>query len=204
MTDAESLARLFHETYERLAPQYGYETREDTKEFDAESPNGKLMIAVCGEVSARRRLLGGCMTNFEDELSELINKYSLERESNTPDFILAQYLCSCLQTFNTAVQQRETWCGRARLSESQGEEAPPPKIRPYTPREAVEFLGRAMIFSKYPKGTYALVEVGLKHALVAGDMGYETYEALAEHFTWADTGEKCGVVEKEDICIPKP
>ena len=79
-----------------------------------------------------------------------------------------------------------------------------PKVRPYTPREAVEFLGRAMIFSKYPKGTYALVEVGLKHALVAGDMGYETYEALAEHFTWADTGEKCGVVEKEDICIPKP
>lgn len=53
MTDAESLARLFHETYERLAPQYGYETREDTKEFDAESPNGKLMIAVCGEVAAR-------------------------------------------------------------------------------------------------------------------------------------------------------
>ena len=57
MTDAESLARLFHETYERLAPQYGYETREDTKEFDAESPNGKLMIAVCGEVAARLEVL---------------------------------------------------------------------------------------------------------------------------------------------------
>ena len=46
---AERLARLFHDTYERLAPKFGYETREETKQFDPESPNGKLMIAVCGE-----------------------------------------------------------------------------------------------------------------------------------------------------------
>jgi hypothetical protein len=48
----EDAARLFHETYERLAPSFGYETRPDTKAFDPESPNGKLMIAVCGEVLA--------------------------------------------------------------------------------------------------------------------------------------------------------
>jgi len=47
---AEGLAVFFHETYERLAPSFGYETRKDTKAFDPESPNGKLMIAVCGEV----------------------------------------------------------------------------------------------------------------------------------------------------------
>ena len=41
------LAALFHDTYEALAPVYGYETRKDTKDFDPESPNGKLMIAVC-------------------------------------------------------------------------------------------------------------------------------------------------------------
>ena len=41
------LAKLFHETYERLAPRYGYETRQDTKIFEPDSPNGKLMIAVC-------------------------------------------------------------------------------------------------------------------------------------------------------------
>jgi predicted protein tyrosine phosphatase len=44
------LAYEFHETYERLAPNFGYETREDTKEFDPETPNGKLMTAVCGEI----------------------------------------------------------------------------------------------------------------------------------------------------------
>lgn len=43
----EQLAVLFHDTYERLAPDYGYETREDTRDFDPNTPNGKLMIAVC-------------------------------------------------------------------------------------------------------------------------------------------------------------
>jgi len=44
------LAILFHNTYEKLAPSFGYETREDTKSFDITTPNGKLMIAVCKEI----------------------------------------------------------------------------------------------------------------------------------------------------------
>lgn len=48
--EAVELAIKFHETYERLAPQFGYETRVDTKAFDPESPNGKLMTAVCAEI----------------------------------------------------------------------------------------------------------------------------------------------------------
>ena len=51
MTDLE-LAKAFHDTYEKLAPQYGYETRDDTKEFDANSPNGQLMIAVCRKIKS--------------------------------------------------------------------------------------------------------------------------------------------------------
>lgn len=46
------LARSFHDTYERLAPQYGYATREDTREFDPLSPNGRLMVAVCASLQA--------------------------------------------------------------------------------------------------------------------------------------------------------
>lgn len=49
-TPGEALARVFHDTYERLAPSFGYETREDTKQFDAATPNGRLMIAVCSEI----------------------------------------------------------------------------------------------------------------------------------------------------------
>ena len=48
---AVDVARRFHETYERLAPSFGYETRHETRVFDPESPNGKLMIAVCAEIT---------------------------------------------------------------------------------------------------------------------------------------------------------
>lgn len=51
-------------------------------------------------------------SEFMAKLEQLINYYSLENESNTPDWILAQYLRGCLTTFATAVQQRETWYGR--------------------------------------------------------------------------------------------
>jgi len=47
---AFELAILFHNTYEKLAPAFGYETRLDTKVFDKNSANGKLMIAVCKEI----------------------------------------------------------------------------------------------------------------------------------------------------------
>jgi hypothetical protein len=51
----EELAELFHDTYERLAPDYGYETRVETRRFSPQSPNGKLMIAVCKEISDKIR-----------------------------------------------------------------------------------------------------------------------------------------------------
>ena len=44
------MAKQFHEAYERKAAEVGYITRKDTREFDPESPNGKLMIAVCKEI----------------------------------------------------------------------------------------------------------------------------------------------------------
>lgn len=49
---------------------------------------------------------------FEKDLEALLNRYSQENASNTPDFILAQYLVACLAAWNTGVQQRETWYGR--------------------------------------------------------------------------------------------
>ena len=44
------LAKLFHETYERLAPGHGYITRPETRIFDPMTPNGRLMVAVAAEV----------------------------------------------------------------------------------------------------------------------------------------------------------
>lgn len=53
------------------------------------------------------------MTSFESELESLINKYSEENNSNTPDFILADYLIRCLDAFNQTVNAREKWYGRS-------------------------------------------------------------------------------------------
>lgn len=51
-------------------------------------------------------------TSFLQELKHLINRCSLENASDTPDFILANYLLDCLNTFNHAVRWREEWYGR--------------------------------------------------------------------------------------------
>jgi hypothetical protein len=53
---AERLAQLFHEAYERLAPSFGYQTREASAKPWSEVPenNRALMTAVCAEVDAAR------------------------------------------------------------------------------------------------------------------------------------------------------
>jgi hypothetical protein len=52
------------------------------------------------------------LRNFKRELTTLLNSYSFENDSNTPDFILARYLLNCLNAWNDAVMERETWHGR--------------------------------------------------------------------------------------------
>ncbi len=50
---AETVARQFHEAYERLAPSFGYKTREASAVPWERVPedNRRLMIAVAGEVA---------------------------------------------------------------------------------------------------------------------------------------------------------
>lgn len=57
LQQAREAARLFHETYERLAPLFGYETRKESAVpwEDVPEPNRSLMTAVAGEVIARLR-----------------------------------------------------------------------------------------------------------------------------------------------------
>ena len=46
---------------------------------------------------------------FARELEQLINRYSMENGSNTPDFILAEYLIDSLETFNKVTNRRHNW-----------------------------------------------------------------------------------------------
>ena len=68
------------------------------------------------------------MSNLEAALKDLLNQYSAENRSGTPDLILAQYLEACLLAFDTAVQQRETWYGRDSRPLSPDATLSPPKL----------------------------------------------------------------------------
>ena len=50
---------------------------------------------------------------FKKGLTDLINRHSEENGSNTPDFLLADYLCTCLDTFNKTTTARNSWYGVA-------------------------------------------------------------------------------------------
>jgi hypothetical protein len=48
----------------------------------------------------------------EMNLTTLLNRYSRENGSNTPDYILAEHLVRCLDTWNATMAQRTAWYGR--------------------------------------------------------------------------------------------
>ena len=51
------------------------------------------------------------MSSFRKDLEQLINGYSMENNSHTPDFLLAQYLERCLDAFDEATRARDRWYG---------------------------------------------------------------------------------------------
>ncbi len=50
---------------------------------------------------------------LEQALQSLLNRYSAENGSNTPDFILATYMLASLKAFETASLERERWYGKS-------------------------------------------------------------------------------------------
>jgi len=52
------------------------------------------------------------MSDFREDLIALINTHSMENVSDTPDWILAEYLIACLKTFDAVTEAREEWYGR--------------------------------------------------------------------------------------------
>lgn len=49
--------------------------------------------------------------SLADKLRATLNAYSAENTSNTPDWILADYLLGCLDAFDLAVLAREKFYG---------------------------------------------------------------------------------------------
>lgn len=51
--------------------------------------------------------------SLKQELTELLNRHSRENASNTPDFILAEFMLTCLAAFEHTTRERERWYGCA-------------------------------------------------------------------------------------------
>lgn len=51
------------------------------------------------------------MKTFADELAALLNKYNKESASNTPDFILAEFIEASLSVWNQTCSRRDAWYG---------------------------------------------------------------------------------------------
>jgi len=48
-------------------------------------------------------------SRLRKDIEQAINKHSIENGSDTPDFVLAEYLTDCLRAFDKATVRREEW-----------------------------------------------------------------------------------------------
>jgi hypothetical protein len=64
--------------------------------------------------------------SLRSDLSALLNRYSVENGSDTPDFILAAHLLGALELFDRTTARREAWYGRQKRATGGSGEVPEP------------------------------------------------------------------------------
>jgi hypothetical protein len=69
----------------------------DKEEMNVVSIGGKKPPEVAEENS------------FRKDLEKLINTHSKDNCTNTPDFLLANFLISCMDAFDLTVRKRDDW-----------------------------------------------------------------------------------------------
>lgn len=66
------------------------------------------------------------------DIESAIKRHSAENASNTPDFILAEFLMDCLKAFDAATRERERWYGRETAPSTPLSAPEPTNTRPAT------------------------------------------------------------------------
>src|SRR3990167_8887537 len=84
---------------------FAYELDEPTSDWFHKKEEVKWVLKKLEEVKQPERTNKG--DSFEKELMNLINRFSMENGSYTPDYILAGYLIACLDAFNKTACLRE-------------------------------------------------------------------------------------------------
>lgn len=80
------ITKKFHDTYEKLASEYAYETRKDTRVFDINSNNGKLMYATVNEIVSsileENKKLNGTIQTYDILLKANVEENKQLKEEN--------------------------------------------------------------------------------------------------------------------------
>ena len=112
---SEKLARRFHDIYERLAPAFGYETREETRRFDPTSKNGRLMSAVTDVIEADVQAENARLQRDLEIMTQTAATQGDRAENAEAE---AKRLGGHI---SDAIAQVETWRGRAKNAEAEVE-----------------------------------------------------------------------------------
>lgn len=56
--------------------------------------------------------------SFKNELTQLINKYGIDAEANTPDYLLAEYVVDVLSSHIAMTRTRDEWKERQQAPET--------------------------------------------------------------------------------------
>lgn len=91
------ITKKFHDTYEKLASEYTYETREDTKVFDINSNNGKLMYATVNEIVSPILKENKKQKEVIDKAREIISKEFLCYDNESDEYIQGVKLLDILK-----------------------------------------------------------------------------------------------------------
>lgn len=79
--------------------------------------------------------------SFQTELERLINRHSMENGSDTPDYVLAEYLCNALAHFDLATRSRDRHKGYDRRRS--GGDGPVPEDPPSLCNFGLDYVGHA-------------------------------------------------------------
>lgn len=94
-------------------------------------------------------------TQFLKDLEEIINKNSMESQSDTPDYILAEYLENCLNNFGTTIQKRGEWYGREPKADATPRAILNDPLPPHILTAIGEAVGTASVcWNPKPEGTF--------------------------------------------------
>ena len=65
--------------------------------------------SYANRVYTEKTLIVSPVNTFRVELTKLLNSHSKENGSNTPDFILANYLIGVMDVYDLTVRRRDEW-----------------------------------------------------------------------------------------------